>query len=69
MMAPPIEFILTIFSQKKLIADFYDVSGRRKIKLKCIKIRLLNRIMKKYLNKLHSVSDPYRMAVENQLSH
>jgi len=41
MMTPSIEFILNIFSKKNLIADFYDVSGRRKMELKCTKIRLL----------------------------
>jgi len=60
MMASPVEFILYIFIEKILINDFYDVLERRKIKLKCTKIRLLtvyaaNRIMKKHLNKLHTV--------------
>jgi len=41
MMAPPIELILTIFGQQMLIADFYDVLERRKIKLKRTKICLL----------------------------
>jgi len=35
-MAPPIEVILTIFSEKILLTDFYDVLERRKMELKCI---------------------------------
>jgi len=43
----------------------------KRTKIRLLTVWAANRIMKKYLNikAAYSVSDPYRMAVENHLSH